>query len=262
LAERRYKAVDPDNRTVAQTLEHEWEAALHAVDQLDQERAKARAQASLQLSPEERARVTELSRDVPALWSAATTTNVQRKAMLRALVREVSLTPREAPAGGVRVQVLWQTGAVTSFDINRVLPGHPTSAPAVEMIRDLVAAMTPAAEIAKALNRAHLYPVKRSRWTKTLVHAYCQAHGIRWSQPMPTSLPQPTRRADGTYSTRGLARRLRVTHASVLYWVKRGWLTGEGGGKGHPRWYRVDDETLVRLRKLRAEHTGPRGRVR
>ncbi len=262
LAERRYKAVDPDNRTVAQALEHEWEAALQAVDQLDQERATVRAQASLKLSPEERARVAELSGDVPALWAAATTTHAQRKAMLRALVREVSLTPREAPAGGVRIRVLWQTGAVTSLEVNRLLPGRATRAPAVAMIRELVAAMTPAAAIATALNRARLYPVKKARWTKTQVHAYCRDHGIRWPQPMPTSLPQPTRRADGTYSTRGLARRLRVTSASVLYWVKQGWLSSEGGSKGHPRWYRVDDETLARLRRLRAEHTGPRGRTR
>ena len=74
--------------------------------------------------------------------------------------------------------------------------------------------------------------------------------------------PGPIAILDGAYSTRGVARRLRVTHASGLYWVKQGWLTGEGGGKGHPRWYRIDDETLARLRQLRAEHTGPQGRTR
>jgi len=261
LAERRYKAVDPDHRTVAQTLEREWETALHAIDRLEAERTAVRAQAHLALSPDERARVVELSRDVPALWHAATTTNAQRKTIVRALVREVALSPRDTPDGGTKVRVLWQTGAVTDFVVVRQLAGRATSPEAVALIRRLVAAMTPADAIAAALNRAGLRPVTKARWTKAAVHAYCHHHGIRWPAPMPTSKPQPYRRADGAYSTRGVARRLRVTPAAVGYWAKQGWLTAvERGGRGRPQWYRLDAATVAHLRRLRAEHTGPRFR--
>jgi hypothetical protein len=263
LAERRYKAVDPAHRTVAQTLEREWDAALQAIDRVDADRAAVRAQARLQLSPADRARIEALSRDVPAVWHAATTTHAQRKSLLRALVREVALTPRDEPTGGTQVRVLWQTGAVTSHVAARQRPGRATSPAAVALIRSLVAAMTPAAAIAAALNRARLRPVTKARWTKPAVHAYCQHHGIRWPQPVPTSRPQPFRRTDGAYSTRGVARRLRVTPAAVGYWAKQGWLTAiEGGGRGQPRWYRLDATTVAHLRRLRAEHTGPRFRAR
>ena len=94
------------------------------------------------------------------------------------------------------------------------------------------------------------------------VHVLCRAHGIRWPKPMPTSRPQVLRRADGLYSTRGVARRLRALPWVVLYWVKQGWLTSaDGGAKGHPHWFRLDAETLAHLRRLRREHTGPKGRA-
>jgi hypothetical protein len=131
------------------------------------------------------------------------------------------------------------------------------------MIRELVAAMTPAAEIAAALTRARLRTATGRPWTKSLVHAHCAAHAIKWPQPMPTCRPQPLRHPDGTYSTRGVARRLRVTPASVGYWVKQGWLTGvRGGGRGQPHAFRLDAATIARLRQLRAAHTGPRGRTK
>lgn len=78
---------------------------------------------------------------------------------------------------------------------------------------------------------------------------------------MPTSKPAPLRRHDGAYSTRGVAERLRVTQATVLYWVKQGWLSSEGGGRGLPHWYRLDAATVARLRQVREAHTGPQGRA-
>lgn len=41
-AERRYKAVDPDNRVVARTLEREWEERLRALEEVERQYAEAR----------------------------------------------------------------------------------------------------------------------------------------------------------------------------------------------------------------------------
>jgi DNA invertase Pin-like site-specific DNA recombinase len=51
LAERRYKLVDPENRTVARALEREWEAALEAITALEREHEGQRAQAERALTP-------------------------------------------------------------------------------------------------------------------------------------------------------------------------------------------------------------------
>lgn len=171
LAERRYKAVDPDHRTVARTLEREWEAALDVVTQLEREHDTLRTHAEHDLSAAERTQLARLSRDVPAVWHATTTSNAQRKAMLRTLVREVCLMPRNGDAGGTNARVLWQTGAVTALAVARQRPGRANDPAAVAMLRELVAAGTPAADVAGALNRARYQTAQGNRWTATLVHA-------------------------------------------------------------------------------------------
>jgi hypothetical protein len=262
LAERRYKAVDPDNRTVARTLEREWDTKLRELERVEREHREQQARNKLVLTDDDRARITQLSRDVPRLWAAPTTTMAQRKMMLRTLVSEVCLAPLGVPEGGTRVRVMWSSGALSDISVARQPSGRRTAPAAVALMRDLVAQMTPAAEIAIALNRAGLLRATGRPWSKADVHAYCMQHGIRWPRRMPTSVAQPERRADGAYSARGVARRLRVTRSAVLYWVKQGWLVGEaGGGRGRPWWFRLDAAAFARLRRVRTTHTGRRSRT-
>jgi hypothetical protein len=49
-AERRYKAVDPDNRVVARTLEREWEQYLEQLEQVTRQRDEARRQHVVELA--------------------------------------------------------------------------------------------------------------------------------------------------------------------------------------------------------------------
>lgn len=258
LAERRYKAVDPDHRTVAQTLEHEWEVALDTVTRIEREQDEMRARGQLELTAAQRAQIERLAHDVPGVWASASTTMEQRKAMVRTLIREVCLTAHERGKGGTQVRILWQTGAVTDFAVARQFHGRVTSSAATTRIREMVTHALPAGEIAVALNRARLPTAMGLRWTSVRVHVWCQTHQLRWPRRMPSSRPQPLRRANGLYSTRGVARRLRVTPGTVHSWVRRGWLRiADGGTIGHPRWYRLDDETIARLRSLRTEHKEP-----
>jgi len=259
LAERRYKAVDPENRTVARSLEREWEVTLSDVQQLEREHSEVQARDKLVLTPADRARIVELSRDVPQLWSAATTTMAQRKLMLRTLVREVCLAPVEGAEKGTRVRLLWQTGAISELVVAHQIGGRHVSPAAAEKIRAMVAAGTPAAQIAEALNDADLRTYSGRRWTKLAVQTYCYNHGVRWPHRMPSATPQPERRSDGTYSRRGVARCLRVTDGTVRYWIQRGWLTSvERAGRGRPQWYQLDPATLARLKRVRAAHYRPR----
>ena len=259
LAERRYKAVDPDHRTVARTLERDWEVKLGELQQLERERSQVQTRDKLVLTPSERASIAELSRDVPRLWSAETTTMAQRKAMLRTLVREVCLTPVEQLESSTQVRLLWHTGAVTELVVERQLGGSRVSPAAAEKIRALVAAGTHAAQIAETLNDAHLRTARGRPWTNLAVHSYCHHHGVHWPHRMPSSAAQPERRTDGAYSLRGVARHLRVSEATVRYWLERGWLTSiDHGGHGHPRWFRLDPATLAHLKRVRAAHHRPR----
>jgi DNA invertase Pin-like site-specific DNA recombinase len=79
LAERRYKAVDPDNRVVARTLEREWNERLRELDQLESDYQAARRRQKLVLSEDDRARILALAKDLPGVWSAPTTRHAERK---------------------------------------------------------------------------------------------------------------------------------------------------------------------------------------
>lgn len=261
LAERRYKAVDPEHRTVARTLEREWDAKLREVEYLEREHGEARTRDKVTLTAADRIRIADLSRDIPRIWNASTTTMAQRKAMLRTLVSEVCLIPISPPEGGTRVRLLWQTGATSEFVLPRQLPGQHTCQEAVKMIRSMVARMMRAGQIAAALNAAQIPTGTGRAWAPATVHSYCRYHGIRWPRPMPTSVPQPERRADGAYSIRGVARRLRVTESEVRYWVQCGWITSiDGGGRGRALWFHLDPATLVHLKQVRKDHVRPRRR--
>ena len=60
-AERRYRAVDPENRLVARSLEQRWEETLQAERQVRDDYDRFLREQPPQLSPEERARIAALS---------------------------------------------------------------------------------------------------------------------------------------------------------------------------------------------------------
>ena len=66
LAQRKYDAVDPDNRLVAAELERRWNAQLTRVAELEQAYAKAEQEASFTLAPEERVAMQTLAQDLAA----------------------------------------------------------------------------------------------------------------------------------------------------------------------------------------------------
>lgn len=88
-AERRYLAVDPENRLVARGLEADWEARLAALADAEAELARREAARPRSLDQRERAALAALGGDVGRVWSAPTTTDRDRKELLRSLLEEV-----------------------------------------------------------------------------------------------------------------------------------------------------------------------------
>ena len=78
-AERRYKAVDPDNRVVARSLERDWEQALRALEELEREHERVRGKQRIDLSDADRRAVCALANDLPKVWRASTTTPADRR---------------------------------------------------------------------------------------------------------------------------------------------------------------------------------------
>ena len=85
-AERRYRAVDPDNRLVARGLETEWNTALHQLADAENELARRETARPTTLTPHEKQAILALGDDLAGVWSAATTTDKDRKKLLRTLL--------------------------------------------------------------------------------------------------------------------------------------------------------------------------------
>ena len=79
LARRRYLAVDPANRLVADSLEADWNTALRELGDAQQAYDKARQQHSGQLTDAQRARIGQLVTDLPAIWNDPDTPARERK---------------------------------------------------------------------------------------------------------------------------------------------------------------------------------------
>lgn len=121
-AERQYDACDPENRIVARTLEKRWNDKLAELEQLEREHEELRRAQRLELSDLDRERILRLADDVPQLWRASTTTDRDRKMLLRLLIERISVRQIDVPRTALRVQVLWTSQAVTELEIER--PGR------------------------------------------------------------------------------------------------------------------------------------------
>ena len=68
LARRRYLAVDPDNRLVADTLEADWNDALRASKPPRTTTTARQPPPTRELTDEHKTRIRQLATDFPALW--------------------------------------------------------------------------------------------------------------------------------------------------------------------------------------------------
>jgi len=108
-ADRQYRAVEPENRLVARTLERQWEEALAAQEALHADYRRFLVDQPMTLSAPEREAIRRLAQDIPALWQASSTTVADRQAIIRQLVERVVVT-LQGESEKVDVVVHWMGG--------------------------------------------------------------------------------------------------------------------------------------------------------
>ncbi|MET9030988.1 recombinase family protein [Nocardia sp. NPDC004168] len=91
LARRRYLAVDPANRLVADQLEAAWNAALRDLSEATETYERAHNSHNGPLNQAQRDKVTALASDFPALWNNPNTPMRERKRIVRLLVTDATL---------------------------------------------------------------------------------------------------------------------------------------------------------------------------
>lgn len=267
LAERRYKSVDPDNRVVARTLERDWNDKLVVIEEIEKEYEETKRRDKLVLSDADRKRIIDLSKDLRKVWEAPTTEHADRKNLVRMLIRDITLSPIDVPEPGTKIDVLWQTGAVTTVVVARMTSAtaRRTSKEALDAIRKFVKTKDDA-EIADALNTRGITTGAGKPWTRVSIRSVRLAYDLGKRRAKRDGwhprAAAPAQNEEGLYSARGVAQKLGVNRTTVNYWSAMGTLpVHSGGGAGRDRWFELDRATIERLEQwIERWRTRKRGR--
>jgi len=240
-AERRYRAVDADNRLVARGLEAEWENCLRALDKAKAELAQREALRPRTLSAQERAQLLALGTDLLAIWQAPTTSPRDKKELLRAVIEEVIITV-DKDHNRAHLTLRWRGDAIVEIDLD--LPRRRamvrTDEDTVALVRRL-ANHYPDGVIAGILNRQQRKTAYGHRFTANLVSSLRR----NWDIPC---FERPTMPPDGELLTIAqIASELGVATSTVHRWVNDGTIAGEQLTPGAPWRIRLTDELRARV---------------
>ncbi len=202
--------------------------------------------------------IRRLAEDIPALWEAPTTTNRDRKEIVRQVIGRIVINA-EGASERVRVRIEWAGGIATKGLMIRPvgnleqLSYYPKLC---ERVRSLAMQGMSAATIALCLNEEGYHPPKRREgFNRQGVQDLIRRLGLSRQRP----------RSEGRgglgkheWQLRELAQEIRIPKATLYGWLRRGWVKAHRQEEKVPqRWIVWADEAEVeRLRRLRARPAG------
>ena len=236
-AERRYQAVEPENRLVARTLEAEWENKLKELKAIEAQLARKEQEQHFELTSAQQEQILALGADLPQVWSASTTTDRDHKELLQSLLEDVTINLLE-DGGNARLILRWKTGAVTELEVQwkipRVAPIR-TEEDTIELIRRLAVHHSDAI-IAGVLNRQGKSTATGERFTASRVSSL-RGH---WKIPV---YKAPSMPPEGELLTvQGAADKLGVAASTLHRWLMDGFIAGEQVTPGAPWRIRMTKE--------------------
>ncbi len=237
-AERRYRAVDPENRLVARGLETNWNDALQQLAAAEAELARRETIRPKTLTAGEHAAVLALGEDLGQVWSAPTTTDRDRKQLLRALLDEVNITlHRDHTQGRADLLLRWKGGAISelSIPLKRKPPKIRTDEDTVALVRRL-AAHYPDATIAGILNR------QGRRTPRELSYTASRVQGLRHYWNIPCHQPAADQPEGEMLTVAAAAAQLGIAPSTLHRWLNDGFVPGEQLTPGAPWRIRLTDQ--------------------
>jgi DNA invertase Pin-like site-specific DNA recombinase len=248
-SERQYRAVEPENRLVARTLEQGWEEALQKLRHLQEDYDRWMLESPAQLTPEEHTQIAALAQEIPALWQATGTTNADRKEIIRHVVERVVVYVRK-DSEYVDATIHWQGGMTSQHQIIRPVRTYAQLRDYDQLLERIVQLRREghtAAAIAERLNRDGLSPPKRYRpFSDEMVRRLLLRCGLA-NEKASTELLGPHE-----WWVSNLAQELAMPAAKLRDWIARGWLHGRKSPTQGLWIVWVDRQELKRLRKLKA----------
>lgn len=212
LAERRYHECDPANRLVAGTLERRWNNAMLHLEAIKTEATRFQSQNARVATPEQKAQILALARNLPRLWRAPTTSSKDRKRMLRLLIRDITVEKQSATRQVV-LHIRWQGNACTDITVDlprTVAEAKRYPAAIVDQVRKLSQHLSDP-QIVAHINQEGWRSSTGKSFTLSMVKWIRYRYGIA-----ATSFKRPDE-----LTVQQLADRLGVSTHVVYYWIER-----------------------------------------
>jgi DNA invertase Pin-like site-specific DNA recombinase/predicted DNA-binding transcriptional regulator AlpA len=241
-AERRYRAVDAENRLVARGLEAEWEKSLRELETAKAQLVQREQLRPRTLSADERSRLLALGADLQTVWQAPTTTARDKKELLRVLLEEVIVAVNKDEYRS-RLTLRWRGGALAEIDLD--LPRRRSSPvrtdeDTVALVRRL-AVHYPDDVIAGILNRQQRTSAYGHRFTANLVNSLRRNWDIARHEP-PVMSPEGE-----LLNIKQTAETLGVATSTIHRWLNDGIIAGEQLTPGAPWRIRITDDLRARV---------------
>jgi DNA invertase Pin-like site-specific DNA recombinase len=240
LAERRYLEVDPSQRLVAATLERRWNAALLQWEELQKQAAQFQQRQARVATPEQKAKVLALAKDLPRIWHAPTTQAKDRKQMLRLLIRDITVEKTSVPKQ-LLAHIRWQGNTCTDLTIQ--LPPSMADrmrypAQVVDRVREL-AHHLPDADIAERFRQEGYQSAMGKPYSTTI---------IRWIR-FRYQIPPPALKKPEELTVPQVAEHFGVSQGVVYYWIERAQVQVRRLNAGSPYWITLNEIDEEKLRE-------------
>ena len=241
-AERRYRAVDPDNRLVARGLEAEWETSLRELQAARTELQGRKSTRPRALAADERQARLALGTDLERVWCAPAISDRDRKELLHTLLEEVIITV-DRRAAQAHLTLRWVGGLLSDLQVPLRGPRHApirTDEDTMDLVRRLAVHYSDAL-IAGLLNRQGRRTATGLRFTANRVNNLRNHWGIPRCQAS-------SQGAEGELLTvQETANQLDVAASTVHRWLNDGFIRGEQLTPGAPWRIRMTDELRARF---------------
>jgi DNA-binding transcriptional regulator YiaG/UPF0716 family protein affecting phage T7 exclusion len=248
LARRRYLAVDPDNRLVADTLEADWNDTLRALQAAQDEYERQTAAANAALSEEHKQRIRQLASDFPALWTDPATPPRERKRIARLMIEDVTLTKTDR----IHLHVRFRGGQTTTLTIPRALnawEARQTPADTLAEIDRLLDQHTDA-QVAAKLNQAGWRSGTKRPFTRTMIVK------LRHTNNLPSR--RERLRTRGMLTQEEMAKRVGVHSNTIHAWRRAGLLDAHRATDKNDWLYQPPTPHDPRLRKRQGRRLSDR----
>jgi hypothetical protein len=262
-ARRCYQLVEPENRLVARQLEADWEQALTEQRHLIEDHDRFQQTTPPALTPTQREAITAAAHDLPRVWHATTTTNADRKEIIRSVLDEIVVLAR-GRSELVDLTLTWAGGQTSHLIVRRPLQRledlsyYPQLAARIIELSE--AGLTPETIAIRLRDEGfrHSRDDRDIGWRAIEQILLRTGHTIAHRRPPVWMRPDQALR-DNEWWLADLAAELGVTTGTIHHWRQQGRLTGRQEPYGPHRWILHADP--AKLTELRTHLDRVRGRT-